>query len=169
MSKSQSDNLSFKRLFREGNRSQKLYLVLSSWFGIGLIPGAPGTYGTLAAVPFIVGIGAFGRVWYILFFALIVTVAVWSSDRTGSLLGKEDPAEVVIDEVSGFCLTMLLLPFSWLLLGVGFILFRIFDILKPYPIGRVEKLRGGFGIVADDLLAGFYAHLGLRIFLLLVS
>jgi phosphatidylglycerophosphatase A len=169
MSKSQSDNLSFRRLFREGNRSQKLCVLLSSWFGVGLIPGAPGTYGTLATVPFIVGIGAFGRVGSLLFFALMVTVAVWSSDRTQTLLGKEDPAEVVIDEVSGFCLTMLLLPPSWLLLGIGFVLFRVFDIVKPYPIRRMEKFRGGFGIVADDLVAGLYAHLSLRIFLLFVS
>ena len=80
-----------------------------------------------------------------------------------------DPSEVVIDEVAGFLLTMFLLPLSWLTLGLGFILFRVFDILKPYPIKQAEKLRGGLGIVMDDLVAGIYAHLCVRLILFFVK
>jgi phosphatidylglycerophosphatase A len=72
---------------------------------------------------------------------------------------------VVIDEVAGLLVTMFLVPLSWLALGLGFTLFRFFDILKPYPVRQAERLRGGLGIVMDDLLAGLYAHICLRIIL----
>jgi len=104
-------------------------------------------------------------------FALVVVtvVAIWASDRTQELLGRTDPSEVVIDEVAGFLVTMLLLPTSWVNMGLGFVLFRFFDIAKPWPVRQAERLKGGFGIVVDDLLAGVYAHLCLRGILLLVT
>jgi phosphatidylglycerophosphatase A len=88
---------------------------------------------------------------------------------TGTLLERDDPAEVVIDEVAGILITFFLLPLSWLQLCFGFVLFRLFDILKPYPVRRLEKLKGGFGIVADDLMAGVYANLCLRLLIQFVS
>jgi len=82
-------------------------------------------------------------------------------------LDQSDPREIVIDEVAGFLLTMLFLPCSWLTISLGFIFFRFFDILKPYPIKQLEKLRGGFGVVLDDLAAGLYANIIVRIILLI--
>jgi len=76
---------------------------------------------------------------------------------------------VVIDEVAGFLVTMLLLPISFVNMGLGFILFRFFDIVKPWPVRQAERLKGGFGIVVDDLLAGVYAHLCLRGILVFVT
>ena len=81
------------------------------------------------------------------------------------LTGRNDPSEVVIDEVAGFFAATFFLPPSLLVMALGFVLFRFFDILKPYPIRRLEALKGGWGIVMDDLLAGLYANLGLRIIL----
>ena len=101
--------------------------------------------------------------------ALVFWVALWASGLTRDLLGKTDPPEVVIDEVAGFLLTMLLLPVSWQALVLGFFLFRFFDILKPFPIKRVERLGGALGIVADDLVAGMYAYAVARIVILFVD
>jgi phosphatidylglycerophosphatase A len=154
-------------LFRKSGCSGKTALVLSTWFGSGCLPIAPGTFGTLAAVPLILVLNNFG-IWYSAFTLLIVIgIAVWSAGLTEDLLEKKDPSEIVIDEVAGFLLATALLPFSWLSLGLVFFLFRFFDILKPYPIKHLEKLRGGIGIVMDDILAGLYACAGTWVILLL--
>ena len=167
MLKARSDNLVILGIFRKSSFSEKTALVLSIWFGSGLLPVAPGTFGTLAAIPLILVLNNFG-IWYSAFTLLtVVGVAVWSAGLTQDLLKKKDPSEVVIDEVAGFLLAMTLLPFSWLTLCLVFFLFRFFDILKPYPIKHLEELRGGFGIVMDDLLAGLYACAGAWAILLL--
>ena len=99
----------------------------------------------------------------------LISVAVLTSDLSGKLLGRRDPSEIVIDEVAGFSVTLFLLSLSWLNLLLGFLLFRLFDISKPFPIRRLERVKGGFGIVLDDLLAGIYANLALRLILLFVA
>ena len=169
MSKSQSDKFKICSIFRKADFSGKISLTLSTWFGTGLLPVAPGTFGTIAAVPLVFGLACLGIVPGVFIIAMVVAVAIWTSDRSRKLLGNNDPSEVVIDEVAGFLLTMFLLPLSWLTLGLGFILFRIFDIFKPYPIKQAEKLRGGMGIVMDDLVAGIYAHLCVKLILFFVN
>jgi phosphatidylglycerophosphatase A len=100
----------------------------------------------------------------------LVPLAVWSSSLSERCLGRNDPPEVVVDEVAGFLLTFFLLPLSWLTLCLGFVLFRFFDIAKPFPAGWFEKkLRGGTGIVLDDLMAGVYANFVLRLLMLWIS
>ena len=169
MSKDQSDNLSVLDAFGRAGFHGKIALILATWFGIGLAPVAPGTFGTLAALPFILLLNYFGE-WYGVFALVVVTVAaIWSSDRTQELLGRTDPSQVVIDEVAGFLVTMFLLPFSLVNVGLGFMLFRFFDIIKPWPVRKAERLKGGFGIVVDDLLAGVCAHLCLRGILLFLT
>jgi phosphatidylglycerophosphatase A len=169
MSKYQSDNLSIGGIFRKSNFSGKIALILSTWFGIGLLPVAPGTFGSVAAVPIALGLACLGIGYTAFAISIVVAVAIWSSGRCKKLLGNDDPSAVVIDEVAGLLLTMFLLAPSWLTLGLGFALFRFFDILKPYPIRKVEKLRGGLGIVVDDLVAGVYAHCGVRLILFFVK
>lgn len=154
-------------IFRKSGFCGKTALVLSTWFGSGCLPIAPGTFGTLAAVPLILVLNNFG-IWYSAVTLLIVVgIAVWSAGLAQDLLEKKDPSEIVIDEVAGFLLATTFLPFSWLSLGLVFFLFRFFDILKPYPIKHLERLRGGIGIVMDDLLAGLYACAGTWVILLL--
>ena len=149
--------------------SGKMALILASWFGSGLMPVASGTFGTLTAVPFVMLLYFVGGWYGGLGLIIITVVAIWTAQRTQELLGRSDPSEVVIDEVAGFSVTMFLLPLSWVTVGLGFILFRFFDIVKPWPVRQAESLKGGLGIVADDLLAGIYAHLILRGILLLVA
>ncbi len=153
----------FLELFKKADLLDKLALILSSCFGVGLIPVAQGTFGTLAGIPLAIALAQAGPMAgaYVLFFFILL--AVWASERSARALEKEDPAEVVIDEVAGLLLTLFLLPATGFNLCLGFILFRLFDILKPYPIRRLERLGGGGGIVLDDLLAGIYANLCIRL------
>ncbi len=127
------------------------------------MPIAPGTFGTLAAVPPAIIIYYFGTVPSVISLIVIIPLAVWTSNVTQKLLGKDDPSEIVIDEVAGFFVTVFLLPFSWLSFTLGFLLFRVFDILKPFPIGIIDKkIKGGTGIVLDDIVAGIYANICVR-------
>ncbi len=156
-------------IFRKTGFREKAALVLGIWFGSGLSPIAPGTFGTLAAVPLAALSVILSPLACALFLMIMTLVAIWASQVVSNLLEKVDPSEVVIDEVAGFLLTMLLVPLSWGTLTVGFVLFRIFDIWKPWPAKAAEKLHGGLGIVLDDLVAGLYANLSLRLILCFAS
>ncbi|HJX34032.1 MAG TPA: phosphatidylglycerophosphatase A [Desulfatiglandales bacterium] len=143
-------------------------LLLSSWFGVGRLPLAPGTLGTLGAVPLVLIISYFGPVPSVISLAVIIPLAVWTSGISQKLLGKDDPPEVVIDEVAGYFVAVFLLPFSWWSFIPGFLLFRIFDILKPFPIRMIhKKVSGGIGICLDDIAAGVYANVCIRLLLFL--
>jgi phosphatidylglycerophosphatase A len=167
MSKSQSDSFSLQDIFRRSGFYGKTVLVVATWFGTGLVPVAPGTFGTLATVPLVSGLNQLGTIYKALGLAIIIAGAIWASGQYQTLTGRADPREVVIDEVAGFSLTMLLLPFSWMTLGLGFVFFRLFDILKPYPMKKLEGLRGGVGIVIDDLVAAIYSFVCVRLILFL--
>jgi len=170
MSINQSDNLKIIKAFKKANFLDRIALVLSMWFGIGLLPGIPGTFGTVGAIPLYVLTDRLGARYQALFLLITITGAIWSSHRSQCILGRVDPREIVIDEVAGFFVTIIFLPFTWLTLIAGFFLFRFFDILKPPPIRKVEKkVMGGFGVVLDDVLAGVYAHISLRFLLYLLN
>ncbi|MBW1803242.1 MAG: phosphatidylglycerophosphatase A, partial [Deltaproteobacteria bacterium] len=134
-------------------------LCLSTWFGVGALPGAPGTYGTIGAIPLAIWMMHTGVLFDFLLMIFIILVGLWSSGRSQKMVGQDDPQEVVIDEVAGYVLTVFLHPPSWIALGAGFVFFRFFDICKPFPVRHLEKMPGGLGIVADDLMAGIYANL----------
>jgi len=166
MSINRSDNLAAMKAIKSAGFSDKVALILSIWFGLGLLPGMPGTFGTAGAIPVYFLLVYLGAGYKVLFLAIIIMLAVWSSGRSQCIFGRTDPGEIVIDEVAGFLLTVIFLPFTWITLLAGFFLFRFFDILKPPPIRLIEeKLTNGFGIVMDDLMAGIYAHLCLRLLL----
>lgn len=142
-------------------------MVLSSWFGVGLVPGAPGTAATLIAIPMALGLGKLGILQGLCFLLLFISIAYWACTRAWRLAREDDPSWIVIDEVIGLHLTLFGAALSSLDLLLGFIFFRIFDIWKPYPIRRTERLPGASGILADDILAGVYANLCIRIIHLL--
>jgi phosphatidylglycerophosphatase A len=155
---------------RDSALKEAFTLLLSSWFGVGRLPLAPGTWGTLGAVPLVLIVSYFGTVPAVISLAVIIPLAVWTAGISQKLLGIDDPPEVVIDEVAGFFVTVFLLPFSWCSFILGFILFRIFDILKPFPIRMIDKnVKGGIGICLDDILAGVYANICVRIVYLFVK
>ena len=116
-------------------------------------------------MPLFFGITYIGVPYSVIFLIVFIPMAVWVSGISERLLGIDDPPEVVIDEMAGLMLALFLLPLTWSSLTLGFLLFRVFDILKPFPIGRLEKIRGGIGIVVDDLVAGVYANFCVRVLL----
>ncbi len=133
-------------------------------FGSGLMPMAPGTWGTLAAIP--LNLLLIGSHWsvYLAFTLLAFIIGVWASDQVSKDLGVHDYKGIVWDEVVGYLLTMFLAPpgLSWMLLG--FVLFRLFDIWKPQPIGYIDqKVQGGLGIMLDDVLAAIPAWVIIQI------
>ena len=157
--------------------------LLATWFGLGYLPKAPGTFGSLGGVALAVliylrflpynGLAINGRDYFvfvptqrfiILLAILISGIGVFVASRTASYLDRKDPQIVVIDEVSGQLIAYFgigaAMP-NWKYLLLGFILFRVFDIWKPFPARQAESLPGGWGIMADDWIAGIYAALGL--------
>ncbi|WP_282608265.1 phosphatidylglycerophosphatase A [Pelagibius sp. Alg239-R121] len=137
--------------------------LIATWFGSGLLPKIPGTWGSLAALPFAAALTWLGGPWLLTAAAVaIFLIGIWASDLYARRLGREDPGSVVVDEVAGQWLTLVpvALEFEYYLLG--FVLFRLFDIVKPWPVNLADrKLKGGFGIMADDILAAGYAVVAL--------
>lgn len=148
-----------------------LALALATW-GVGFIPGAPGTYGSAVGVGLYLLVESVGaRFWrgaalapwrvttLLLVVAAVTFAGVWAASRVERLTGRKDPGVVVADEVAGQLIAFLFVPAGagwWAVLG-AFVFFRLFDIWKPYPIRRLEKLSSGLGVMADDVLAGVYA------------
>ncbi len=133
-------------------------ILLATWFGTGLLPMAPGSWGSLAALPFAWGIHvALGWPGLAAATVIVFFIGLWCSEvfiKTGG----PDPAAVVIDEVVGQWLVLLAVPADWFLYGAGFVFFRIADIAKPWPVSLADrKLKGGFGVMFDDVLAALYA------------
>jgi phosphatidylglycerophosphatase A len=128
--------------------------VLSLWFGCGLVPKAPGTAGTLGALPLYALVRPYG-LFALAATAIAVAIAgVWSSSRVAKATGLHDPQFICVDEVAGVLVTWLAAPMGWEGTLAGFVLFRVFDWLKPFPARALERLPGGLGIVCDDLAAG---------------
>jgi phosphatidylglycerophosphatase A len=100
---------------------------------------------------------------------VVVVAGIWSADVAERHFARQDPGQVVIDEVAGMLITLFLNPAGWFSAAIGFLLFRVADIVKPFPARRFEQLPGGLGIMADDLMAGVYANLGLRLCLWLLG
>lgn len=131
---------------------------LACGFGSGAMPYAPGTFGTLAAIPLYLLMHALSLPVYLGITVLLFLVGIWLCEKTARALGVHDHSGIVWDEIVGFLVTMTAIPFNawWILLG--FVFFRVFDIIKPWPIHWLDRrVPGGFGIMLDDVLAGIYA------------
>jgi|SRR5215831_16163139 len=141
--------------------------AIATGLGAGFFPVAPGTVGALEGIAIFLAVRALDFREVTLFVALVTLniglflLGVWASNKACGVIGVADPGQIVIDEISGQLISLtplaLLSSFSITGLIIGFVLFRIFDIFKPYPIRRLERLPGGLGVMADDALAGIYA------------
>jgi phosphatidylglycerophosphatase A len=142
----------------------RLALAIATVGGVGYVPFAPGTFGSAAGL----------LVWWLLGPSAIVQSAaivvifaagVWSAGACERHFGRTDPGHVVVDEVVGMLITLLLNPVGWAGVFTGFLLFRVADVIKPFPANRFESLHGGLGVMADDAMAAVYSNLALRVLL----
>ena len=135
---------------------------LALGFGTGLAPVAPGTFGSLVGLLFALAIAPFGFAWLLVATIAAVLAGIWICGESARRLGVHDHPAIVWDEVAGMMITMLAVPDAWWGAPLAFVLFRLFDIAKPWPIREVDHgLGGGAGIMLDDVLAGMFAALGL--------
>ena len=138
--------------------------ILSFGFGSGLSPVAPGTMGTLIAIPIFLVLTIFSPIIYFLFVAILFFIGCWASGLTAEALNVPDHPGIVIDEIVGYLITMIFVPITWYWVIFGFLLFRLFDIWKPWPISIIDKqVKGGLGIMLDDVFAALYSLLSLHI------
>lgn len=139
-----------------------LIVSLSTFFYIGYLPGIPGTYGSLAGLLIFFLVNKSPAIYFLISFALLVC-GFLTCGVAERLLRKKDPSCIVIDEVAGMLLALLFLPADIKVVIIAFVIFRILDSLKPYPAGKLQNLKGSFGIMSDDLIAAFYTNIILQI------
>jgi phosphatidylglycerophosphatase A len=143
---------------------KEVVVALATGFYAGYIPVASGTFGTVVAVPLCYFISILSPLVGFVFVAIFAGFAVWVSGEAEKIFDKKDSGLIVIDEMAGFLVALYFIPFTASSLVLGFVLFRLMDIVKPFPIKRLESaLPGGWGVVGDDLLAGAYANVALRL------
>ncbi|ANM29095.1 hypothetical protein ABI59_05005 [Acidobacteria bacterium Mor1] len=153
---------------RDSSSPGLLCLVIATGFGTGYAPIASGTFGSLPGLLFIALLNPLGWIPAVAGTVVVTLVGIWAAERASRAWGQEDPGRVVADEIAGQMVTLLFVPITPWTLIAGFLLFRLFDIVKPPPARQFEKLHGGVGIMADDLMAGVYANLVLQLALYLM-
>jgi phosphatidylglycerophosphatase A len=129
----------------------------------GRSPFAPGTAGTVVGVLLYLLVKGLGTAWYVAAAMAVIIIGVWTAGRAEILLGKKDAQSIVIDEIAGYLVSMVLVPSGWMYVVAAFILFRVFDVIKPWPLKRLQDLHGGLGVMLDDIGAGVYTNIALQI------
>ncbi len=152
MSKGGSDGIS---------RAAILFIAEGAYAGRS--PFAPGTAGTLVGVLLYLGIRGAGPFLYTIFTILLCIVGTWAAGRAECILNKKDSPTIVIDEIVGYLIAMFMVPAGWGFIAAGFFLFRMFDIIKPWPLSGLQEINGGLGVMLDDIGAGVYTNIALQI------
>ncbi|MDT8441399.1 MAG: phosphatidylglycerophosphatase A [Desulfuromonadales bacterium] len=149
---------------------RRLILLLASNAGLGYAPFASGTVGTLAGIPLFYLVAGWPWWLYLGGWLVLLVLSFWVAGEAGRIYGVVDDGRIVIDELVGYLLTVAFLPWSWQAALLGFVWFRIFDILKPPPARWFDReLKNGYGVVLDDVIAGLYGLLALRLSLALLD
>ncbi len=149
-------------------RSELLIKLCATFFYLGYFPMASGTFASFFGVLLVCFLQPY-PVLYLLCFAFVTAAGFWASGKMEGIQGKKDPSCVVIDEVAGIFIAFWMLPLSWPVLVTAFFLYRAFDMFKIYPMSKIEEKGGAFGIMTDDLIAGFYTNLTMQIALRLIT
>ncbi|MGA7829319.1 MAG: phosphatidylglycerophosphatase A [Geobacteraceae bacterium] len=145
---------------------KKFIVLCASWFGTGFSPFASGTVGTLAAIPLYLILSYLSLPLYLLTLLAFFFFSCWAAGHAEEIFNEKDSGKIVIDEVIGYVITMTAVPPSWLSIVAGFLLFRFFDITKIPPARYFDrKMKNGYGVVLDDVVAGIYACLSLHLLL----
>jgi phosphatidylglycerophosphatase A len=142
--------------------SEALILFIAEGAYSGKSPIAPGTAGTLAGVLLYFGLRDAGSFLYIIITLLVCIGGTWAAGRAEKILGCKDCPSIVIDEIAGYLIAMFMVPAGWGFIAAGFFLFRLFDIIKPWPLYGLQKINGGLGVMLDDIGAGVYTNILLQ-------
>jgi phosphatidylglycerophosphatase A len=153
----------------EKRLNKQIVLFIAQGAYSGRSPFAPGTAGTAGAVLLYLLLKELTPGWYVAACLVTTIIAVWSANEAEKILGKKDHPSIVIDEVAGFLVSMALVPAGWGFITAGFFLFRAFDIMKPFPLKNLQVLKGGMGIVIDDIGAGIYTNIVLQTAAFIIS
>ena len=149
---------------------ERAVLFLATGFFIGTVPFAPGTFGSIIGLPMCFLISRLDILIAVICTILFILFAIWMAAVAEKVLKKKDAGEIVIDEIAGLIVTFIGIPFTLKTVIVGFIIFRAFDILKPFPIRTLEeRVAGGGGVVLDDVMAGIYSNIILRLVIYLTD
>ena len=144
--------------------SERAVIFLATGFFVGTVPFAPGTFGSIIGLPLVFLLSRINLLLSVAYILLFILFAIGIASATEKILNQKDPAKIVIDEIAGIMVAFTGLPFNLKTVIAGFVIFRVFDILKPFPIRSLERrVGGGSGVVLDDVLAGVYANLILRL------
>ena len=146
------------------NFKDKSVMALATGFFAGYIPFAPGTFGSIVGLPLCFLLSKTKLSVAITFILIFIFFAIWIANMAEKILIQKDPGCIVIDEIAGIMIALLGMPFNTISVAAGFVTFRFFDILKPFPIRYMERrIAGGTGVVMDDLMAGVYSNIVLRL------
>jgi len=149
---------------REMNKISKAVVIfIAQGAYAGRFPIAPGTAGTLAGVLLYLWMKGLSPGLYLVVCLFLLVLGTWVAGRAEKALGRTDHPSIVIDEIAGFTVSMFMVPPAWGFLVAGFFLFRMFDIVKPYPLKRLQDLHGGLGVMLDDIGAGIYTNIVLQV------
>jgi len=149
---------------------ERLILFFASGFYSGYAPVASGTFGTLVGIALYLLLSRFSLILYSILTVAVSAAGIGLASKAETILGEKDSGIIVIDEIAGFLITMWGLPPTWRMVAAGFLFFRFFDVLKPFPVRWIDRnIPGGWGVMFDDLLAGVYANLTLRLALLVLN
>ena len=144
----------------------KAVMFLATGGFVGHIPVAPGTFGSLLGIPLCYALAQIHLPWAIVGAVSLIVVAIWIAQRAEAITRQKDPGKIVIDEIAGMVVTLIGIPFHLTSMVIGFFLFRALDIIKPFPIRSLERqISGGAGVVLDDVAAGIYANILVRLVL----
>jgi phosphatidylglycerophosphatase A len=142
---------------------ERWIVLLATGLGVGKLPGAPGTFGSLLGLVLVWGVSGWPGSLLVTFLLAFCALAVWVAHKAEHILGVQDPGCIVIDEIAGILIAGAGLPFTAPIAAAVFMLFRLLDVLKPFPVGWLDRhLKGGIGIVMDDVAAGILANLVIR-------
>ena len=142
---------------------EKIVLFIAQGAYSGRSPLAPGTAGTVVGVLLFLALRNAAPAWYVLATVAVIAIGTWAAGEADRILGSKDDGSIVIDEIAGFLIAMFLVPVTWWSVAAVFMLFRFFDILKPWPADRLQSVPGGPGVMLDDIVAGIYANLLFRL------
>jgi phosphatidylglycerophosphatase A len=149
--------------YRQMDKIKKAVIIfIAQGAYAGRFPVAPGTAGTLIGVLIYLWMRTISPAAYLAICFIVMMIGTWVAGRAESLLGRKDSPSIVIDEIAGYLVAMFMVPRGWGFMVAGFLLFRVFDILKPYPLKRLQNIHGGTGVMADDIGAGVYTNLVLE-------